>query len=51
MFAFWIMSWSQLIACKGCQETKVNEVDTGAIEEFSNNWGKWLGMTSLDVSP
>ena len=39
------------MACKGCQETKVNGVDTGAIEEFSNNWGKWLGMTSYDGQP
>jgi hypothetical protein len=46
MFAFWMMTFSQFVACKGCQETKVNDIDTGNVEGFSNNWGKWLDMTS-----
>ena len=44
MFALWILTLGQFIACKGCQETKVQGIDTGAVEEFSNNWGKWLDM-------
>ena len=45
MFALWMVTLGQFIACKGCQETKVQDIDTGAVEEFSNNWGKWLDMT------
>jgi hypothetical protein len=48
MLAFWMVTWSHFIACKGCQDTKVSEIDTGLIEEFGNNWGKWLDM---DVTP
>ena len=42
MFSLWMLG--QFIACKGCQETKVQDIDTGEIVEFSNNWGKWLDM-------
>ncbi len=44
MFALWILTLGQFIACKGCQENKVQDVDTGLVNEFSNNWGKWLDM-------
>jgi hypothetical protein len=45
MFSLWMLTLGQFIACKGCQETKVAEVDTGLVEGFTNNWGKWLDMT------
>ena len=48
MLAFWLGTWSSFIACKGCQDPKISNVDTGAVEEFGNNWGKWLDM---DVNP
>ena len=44
MLAFWMVTLSQFIACKGCQDTKISDIDTGVIEEFGNNWGKWLDM-------
>lgn len=48
MLAFWMVTLSQFIACKGCQDTKISDIDTGTIEEFANNWGKWLDM---DATP
>ena len=44
MMSLWILTLGQFIACKGCQDTKVQDIDTGEIVEFSNNWGKWLDM-------
>lgn len=44
MFSLWMLTLGQFIACKGCQETKVQDVDTGLVEGFTNNWGKWLDM-------
>ena len=32
MFALWLLTLGQFIACKGCQETKVQDIDTGELK-------------------
>jgi hypothetical protein len=46
LFTFPFILFSQLFACKGCQENEI--IDQGKLQNetgFINDWGRWLDMT------
>ena len=50
---FSMLLLSQFFACKGCQENQI--IDQGKLQDtadvFSNDWGRWLDMTTINDGP
>ena len=50
---FSLLLVSPFFACKGCQENQI--LDQGKLQDtadvFSNDWGRWLDMTTLNDAP